>query len=244
MEFHPGKCQLLRITNKIEPIKSTYFILNTPVSETDSAKYLGVVIDTKLKWTKQYTNLIKKCNCTLAFLKRNLSNSPRFVKKQCYTSLIRPKLEYACAVWDPHCSTHIENLEKVQKRAARFVTGNYKMESGAHRFNLDLLEWPKLEERRLQTKLTLFQKARLNLIDIPTNHLAIKSRQTRQGGGGLTYHREFSKIDSYTFSFFPRTSQIWNNLPPDLKSCTNIENFGKAVSTIDQEEILSGITLS
>ena len=55
------------------------------------------------------------------------------------------------------------------------------MESGAHRFNLDLLEWPKLEERRLQTRLTLFQKARLNLIDIPTNHLAIKSRQTRQG---------------------------------------------------------------
>ena len=75
----------------------------------------------------------KKCNCTLAFLKRNLSNSPSFVKKQCYTSLIRPKLEYACAVWDPHCSTHIESLEKVQKRAARFVTGNYKMESGAHR---------------------------------------------------------------------------------------------------------------
>ena len=115
MEFHPGKCQLLRITNKTEPIKSTYFIHDTPISETDSAKYLGVVIDTKLKWTKQYTNLIKKCNGTLAFIKRNLSNSPSFVKKQCYLSLIRPKLEYACAVWDPHCSTHIENLEMVQK---------------------------------------------------------------------------------------------------------------------------------
>ena len=46
MEFHPGKCQLLRITNKIEPIKSTYFIHDTPISETDSAKYLGVVIYT------------------------------------------------------------------------------------------------------------------------------------------------------------------------------------------------------
>ena len=114
------------------------------------------------------------------------------------------------------------------------------MESGAHRFNLDLLGWPLLEERRLQTRLTLFQKARLNLIDIPTDHLAIKTRQTRQGGGGLTYHREFSKIDSYTFSFYPRTSQIWNNLPPELKSCTNIDKFSAAVSTIDHEQILSG----
>ena len=115
------------------------------------------------------------------------------------------------------------------------------MESGAHRFNLDLLGWPKLEVRRLQTKLTLFQKARLNLIDIPTDHLAIKSRQTRQGGGGLTYHREFSKIDSYIYSFFPRTSQIWNNLPPELKSCTNIDTFTAAVSTIDPEELMAGI---
>ena len=65
------------------------------------------------------------------------------------------------------------------------------MESGAHCFNLDLLGWPKLEERRLQTRLTLFQKARLNLIDIIIDHLAIKSRQTRQGGGGLTYPGKF-----------------------------------------------------
>ena len=243
MKFHPGKCNLLKITNKKEPIKSTYFIHDTPISETDSAKYLGVVIDNKLKWTKHYSNLIKNCNSTLAFLKRNLSNSPIFVKKkQCYTSIIRPKLEYACAIWDPHSKTHIENLEKVQKRAARFITGNYKMESGAHRFNLDLLGWPKLEERRLQTRLILFQKARLNLIDIPTDHLACKSRPTRQGGGGLTYHREFSKIDSHIFSFFPRTSQIWNNLPPELKSCTNIDKFTSAVSTIDPE-ILSGNTI-
>ena len=44
--------------------------------------------------------------------------------------------------------------------------------------------------------------------------------------------------------FSPRTSQVWNNLPSDLKSYTNIDNFTKAVSTINQEEILSGITLS
>ena len=77
---------------------------------------------------------------------------------------------------------HILEIKKVQKRAARFVTGNYKMETGNTSLNLDILEWPKLEERRLQTKLNLFQKARLKLIDIPTDHLDFKSRPTRQGG--------------------------------------------------------------
>ena len=67
------------------------------------------------------------------------------------------------------------------------------MESGAHRFNLDLLGWPKLEERRLQNRLTLFQKARLNLIDIPTDHLATKARQTRQGGVAWCIIESFQK---------------------------------------------------
>ena len=49
------------------------------------------------------------------------------------------------------------------------LSGNYKMESGSHHFNLlvDLLRWPKLEERKLQTRL---KKARLDLIDILTDH--------------------------------------------------------------------------
>ena len=60
MEFHPGKCQLLRITNKINPLHATYTIHNVPIAETDSAKYLGVVIDSRLHWRKQYSSMIKK----------------------------------------------------------------------------------------------------------------------------------------------------------------------------------------
>ena len=75
------------------------------------------------------------------------------------------------------------------------------MESGAHRFNLELLGWPKLEERRLQNRLTLFQKARLNLIDIPTDHLATKVRQTRQGGAAWCIIESFQK-SIHTFIHF------------------------------------------
>ena len=84
----------------------------------------------------------------------------------------------------PTTKKHIEEIEKIQKRAARFVTWNYTIETGNSQFNLDSLEWPKLEERKLQTKLNMFQKARLKLIDIPTDHLDFKSRPTRQGVEG------------------------------------------------------------
>ena len=189
-------------------------------------QFLKRLIDSKLNWKNHYTNIIKKSNSTLAFLKRNLSKSPEFVKKTCYTTLVRPQLEYASAIWDPHQTTYIDLLEKVQKRGARFVTSNYKMETGNSQINLDHLEWPTLEERRLQTKLNIFQKARLELIDIPTDHLIEQTRQSaRLGGEGIKYHREFSKINGHIYSFFPHTSHLWSNLPSDTRTCKKIDQF-------------------
>ena len=156
MEFHPGKCHLLQISNKKNPVNFVYNIHNTALTKVDSAKYLGVIIDSKLNWKKQYSSLITSCKQTLSFIRRNLPKAPSKVKEQCYKTLVRPKLEYACPVWDPYHKIHIDNIEKVQRAAARFVTGNYRMESGNTLINLKNLGWDTLEERRLQTKLTRY----------------------------------------------------------------------------------------
>ena len=42
--------------------------------------------------------------------------------------LVRPILEYVSPDWDPHGIVVQEEVEKVQNRAARFVTGNYNFE--------------------------------------------------------------------------------------------------------------------
>ena len=42
---------------------------------------------------------------------------------------MRPILVYASPVWNPHGIVVQEELEKVQNRAARFVTGNYDFET-------------------------------------------------------------------------------------------------------------------
>ena len=42
---------------------------------------------------------------------------------------VRPILEYGSSVWDPYTDKLQEELEKVQNRAARFVTRNYVYET-------------------------------------------------------------------------------------------------------------------
>ena len=39
--------------------------------------------------------------------------------------MVRPQLEYASDVWDPHQTGDIVELEKIQRRAARWVVNDY-----------------------------------------------------------------------------------------------------------------------
>ena len=48
MEFHPEKCQLLRVTNKRNVIQEDYTIHDHILKTTDTVKYLGVELYNKL----------------------------------------------------------------------------------------------------------------------------------------------------------------------------------------------------
>ena len=52
---------------------------------------------------------------------RNLKGCPKKLRNTAYISLIRPALEYSCSVWHPHKKSNKDKIEKVQRRAARFV---------------------------------------------------------------------------------------------------------------------------
>jgi hypothetical protein len=56
--------------------------------------------------------------------------------------MVRPTLEYASTCWDPHSKDLIEDIEQVQKRAARFVYNNYRSkEPGCVTNMLETLNW-------------------------------------------------------------------------------------------------------
>ena len=59
---------------------------------------------------------------------------------------MRPILDYGCTSWDPYRSYQIEKLELINKRAARFVTGNFSRVHGNTNKNMEILGWPPLSE--------------------------------------------------------------------------------------------------
>ena len=70
-----------------------------------------------------------------------------------------------------------EELESVQKRAARFVTGNYNYETGSMTGILGQLKWESLKKRRKDNRLMLLYKGLKGKASVPTDDLIPKTRR-------------------------------------------------------------------
>ena len=87
--------------------------------------------------------------------RRNRYSCPLSVKEVAYEG---PVLEYGSSVLDPHTQCLHEELEKVQNRAARFVTGHYVFETGSMTDILGQLKWESLKKRRKDSRLIFLYK--------------------------------------------------------------------------------------
>ena len=125
MEFNPSKCQVLHITRSRQPLQSQYTLHGQFLESVDSAKYLGVNITQDLNWNHHINEITGKANRTLGFVKRNVKTKNEAVKELAYKTLVRPQVEYASSVWNPHTKQNISKIEMVQRRAARWVKNNY-----------------------------------------------------------------------------------------------------------------------
>ena len=131
---------------------------------------------------------------------------------------MRPVLDYGSSVCDPPGVVLQEELESVQKRAARFVTGNYNNETGSMTSILGQLKWESLKKRRKDNyRLILLYKGLNGKASVPTDDLIPKTRR-RRNQHSLVFQTPIANTDVYKGSFFPQTIRDWNALPDSLIS--------------------------
>ena len=126
--------------------------------------------------------------------------------------MVRPILEYGSTVWDPHCNGLNDELENVQKRAARCVTRNYSYETGSVTGILKELKWETLQKRRKGKRLVLLYKGLKGKARIPADDLIPKNRRCRNQHA-LVFQIPTTSKDAYKKSSFPQTTRDWNVLP-------------------------------
>ena len=148
MRFNAKKCYLMNITRTRNHLTHNYSLNSHILQTVTRDKYLGNTISNDLNWSTHINTITNKCNCKLGFLRRNLSRCPQKLKVTAYISLVRPTLEYVASVWDPHLIKDRNSLAAVQRKAARFVYGDYRRRaSPTHN-----VKYPRMENLRGQTQ--------------------------------------------------------------------------------------------
>ena len=175
-----------------------------------------------------------KANKTLNFLRRNLRTCSAKSKEQAYKALVRPIVEYSATVWDPHVAKNIQQVEMVQRRAARWVLGRYdRLDSVTDM--LSSLKWRSLELRRSDARLCMLYKqcnglATYERDKLPREHKS--GMNTRQSSLWHRLKEPHCTCDYYKNSFYPKTIAQWNNLPPEIVASTSPCSFRQSLCNL------------
>ena len=105
---------------------SQYIINDHIINESPSCKDLGIIFTNPLSWRKHYEMISSKVYKSLGLLRRVFKDShcPQ-ARKSLYISLARSKLLYCSTLWRPNLLKDIELIEKVQRRATKFILSDY-----------------------------------------------------------------------------------------------------------------------
>jgi hypothetical protein len=228
MGLNVSKCKVLSFCRSRSNDILEYNVGGGKLEKVDSYKYLGVVFRKDLGWGEQVGRVSKKGINSLNFVMRQLKGVSNKIREKAYLSLVRPIVEYASSVWDPYRTGETKDVEKVQRLAARRVTGrmsrwryiqNYKgellKELDSPSEMVSELGWETLAARRKTDRLCNYFRVmqgndgwrELNgKVDVDSVMRGFRGEHKRK------VVLKGSKKDVGQFSFLNRTGRDWNSV--------------------------------
>ena len=224
MTFNTDKCKCMKVSRKRTcAIPAPPLTLNGCIlDEVPTFKYLGILISSDLSWSQHIQDVCSKARkITGLIYRRYYQYTDSSTLLQLYTSLVRPHVEYAAPVWDPHTLHDIQSLESVQKFALRACS---KQWDWGYSELMDMFNLPSLENRRLYLKLCHLFKIVHGLCNFPSDVVVPKSNPSHISRS-YTLHQPFARTSSFYSSFIPDSIRRWNYLPEDIVCAPTYARF-------------------
>ena len=213
LAINPSKCAC--ITFNLSPSDSAnshYTINNITIPEVTQHLDLGVLVSHKLSWSSHIASICQSAYQSLNFLRRSLQNSACVeLRKQLYFALVRSKLSYCSQLWRPHLLADISTIERVQRRASKFILHDYSSNYKDRLIKLNLLPlsyWLELQDILFLIKSIQQPSDNLNIFD----YITFVTSPTRSGSS-LKLKVNFCRSTTTRHFYFNRVVRLWNGLP-------------------------------
>lgn len=165
-----SKCSIVTFTRRVQPIMYDYSINGEMLKRCDSVCDLGVVLDSKLSFRDHISKIGGECFKLLGFIIRNAGDFTSCdTLKLLFNSFVRSRLEYSSVIWCPFYQTHIDSLEKIQRRFLKYTSfkldGFYPEIGYPHDNLLTRFSMESLETRRTRSQIVFLHNILSGRID-------------------------------------------------------------------------------
>ena len=238
MVFNEAKCKIMHL-GRNNP-KSKYNMNGIALSVTDEERDLGVIVSSSLKPGAQCESAAKKANQVLGLISRSFHYRTKETIVPLFKSLVRPKLEFAAAAWNPWLEKDIECLEKIQKRLIRLLSNVKGLTYEEKLKDAGLMTLKDRRERGdvIETFKTLNginnvdKSAWFEIPEQEQNRPGTRSHTTIRVDGEdevrVSLLREHARTDIRKNSFRLRAARAWSEIPDNVRNVKTTNAFKNA----------------
>ena len=234
LKFNETKCKTQCLTRKLTSVTYNYELNNKILIQTECEQDLGVFLDKNLTWKRQVNKQSAKANKLLGYIRRStMYIHNQEVRRTLYLALVRPHLGYATQPWAPQSIELIRHLERMQRRATKYILHlpfSTTMSYSTRLQTLNLLPvcyWHEFLD------MVLFYKIINDLISVhPTIRPTIRSSRPTRSSTSKNPKFVVPKCKTVTHqrSYIIRTTRIWSHLVDELN--LNTDSFSSFKSSL------------
>ena len=171
------------------------------------------------------------CNKTLGYIRRNTrSIKSTSIRKSMYLALVRPHISYATQIRSPQSIDLILKLERIQRRASRYILILPFSSCEDYSSRLQSLNLLPICYWQEYLDLVFFYKSTHGLVNLNQSVLPYVSstRCTRSTNTDIVKYDV--QLTYYQYLYTIRVTRIWNILAKDIRTSTSIDSVSVSKS--------------
>ena len=220
MDFNPLKTKVLRI-GKYE-IPPEYKLNHHQLEVVHEIKDLGIVVDHRLKFDAQCLSVARRASGLVHFFRRGLSTRSVRIARMVIKTFIRPIVDYCSQIWSPGYQKYISCIEKVQRRATKFLAG---IEEMPYEERLQRLGLTTLAERRTRGDMLLMFGFCHGNYNLPYDEYLLRNPNRVTRGHQYTLLKPRVRTNAAQFAHRFRSVTYWNSLPTHVVGAQSVNSF-------------------
>lgn len=205
------------------------------IEQVEEFKYLGILLDSKLKFTAHINYISKKIAKKVGFLRRIRRSVSTYTVITIYNTIVKPHFEYCSTVLFMGNEQMFQQLQRQQNKAMRTILKCNRYTP--IRTMLQALKWLSVKQRVIMNVLLFIFKIKNNAVPqyllCYINYIRDIQPYTLRNAGDFRLPNFLSASTQNSLIF--KGFRLYNELPRTLKNERNVNSFKKKIVTYVKE---------